>query len=55
MSGREQLGPYTLTWPDGVFPLGADTLALGGFATVRRGWRVCDWRPDYLPSERLFW
>ena len=20
MSGREQLGPYTLTWPDGVFP-----------------------------------
>ena len=42
MSGREQLGPYTLTWPDGVFPLGADTLALGGFATVRRGWRVCD-------------
>lgn len=42
MSGREQLGPYTLTWPDGVFPLGADTLALGGFAPVRRGWRVCD-------------
>ena len=42
MSGREQLGPYTLIWPDGVFPLGADTLALGGFATVRRGWRVCD-------------
>ena len=42
MSGREQLGPYTLTWPDGVFLLGADTLALGGFATVRRGWRVCD-------------
>ena len=42
MSGREQLGPYTLTWPDGVFPLGADALALGGFATVRRGWRVCD-------------
>ena len=39
MSGWEQLGPYTLTWPDGVFPLGADTLALGGFATVRRGWR----------------
>ena len=42
MSGREQLGPYTLNWPDGVFPLGADALALGGFATVRRGWRVCD-------------
>lgn len=42
MAGREQLGPYTLTWPDGVFPLCGDTLALGGFATVRRGWRVCD-------------
>lgn len=42
MAGREQLGSYTLTWPDGVFPLGQDTLALGGFATVRPGWRVCD-------------
>lgn len=42
MAGREQLGPYTLTWPDGVFPLGQDTLALGGFATVRPSWRVCD-------------
>ena len=42
MAGREQLGPYTLTWPDGVFPLGQDTLALGGFATVRPGWQVCD-------------
>lgn len=42
MAGREQLGPYTLTWPDGVFPLGQDTLALGAFATVRAGWRVCD-------------
>lgn len=38
----EQLGTYTLTQPDGVFPLGTDTLALGGFATVRRGWQVCD-------------
>lgn len=39
---EELLTPYTLCWPDGVFPLGSDTLALGGFATVRRGWRVCD-------------
>ncbi|MBQ9974703.1 MAG: methyltransferase [Oscillospiraceae bacterium] len=38
----EQLGPYTLNQPDGVFPLGSDTLALGAFATVRRGLRVCD-------------
>lgn len=42
MSGREMLGPYTLCWPDGVFPLGSDTLALGAFATVRPGMRVCD-------------
>ena len=36
----EQLGPYTLCWPDGVFPLGGDTLALGDYATLLRGWRV---------------
>lgn len=38
----EYLDPYTLSWPVGVFPLGSDALALGEFATVRRGWRVCD-------------
>ncbi len=38
----EYLDPYTLSWPDGVFPLGSDALALGDFATLRRGWRVCD-------------
>ena len=38
----EQLGPYTLSWPEGVFPLGGDTLALGEFATVKPHWRVCD-------------
>lgn len=42
MEWQEQLGPYTLTWTDGVFPLGQDALALGEFATVRPGWRVCD-------------
>lgn len=42
MGGTESLGPYVLTWPDGVFPLGGDTLALGAFATLKRGWRVCD-------------
>lgn len=36
----EYLDPYTLSWPDGVFPLGSDALALGDFATLRRGWRV---------------
>ena len=40
--GREQLGPYTLSWPEGVFPLGGDALALGEFATVRPRLRVCD-------------
>ena len=40
--GREQLGPYALSWPEGVFPLGGDALALGEFATVRPRWRVCD-------------
>ena len=38
----EQLGPYSLSWPVGVFPLGGDALALGRFATVRPGWKVCD-------------
>ena len=33
----EYLDPYTLSWPDGVFPLGSDALALGDFATLRRG------------------
>jgi len=39
---EELLTPYTLRWPEGVFPLGGDTLALGEFATVRKNWRVCD-------------
>ena len=42
MLHTEQLGPYTLRWPEGVFPLCGDSLALGGFATVRSGWQVCD-------------
>lgn len=42
MPKSEQLGPYTLEQPEGVFPLGGDTLALGGFATVKPRWRVCD-------------
>ena len=42
MSKFEQLGPYQLEQRPGVFPLGSDTLALGRFAMVRKGWRVCD-------------
>lgn len=42
MEKTEQLGPYSLSWPEEVFPLGGDTLALGVFSTVKPGWRVCD-------------
>lgn len=42
MTKIEQLGPYQLEQRPGVFPLGSDTLALGRFSTVRKGWRVCD-------------
>jgi len=42
MEHQEQLGRSVLTWPEGVFPLGQDALALGRFATVKPGWRVCD-------------
>ena len=42
MDRREALGPYTLRQTSEVFPLCGDTLALGGFAGVRRGDRVCD-------------
>ena len=40
--GQERLGPYSYRWPEGCFPLGQDSLALGRFATVRPGWKVCD-------------
>ena len=42
MTKIEQLGPYQLEQRPGVFPLGSDALALSRFATVRKGWRVCD-------------
>ncbi len=38
----EQLGPYRLRLKEGVFPVTGDALALGEFATVKDGWRVCD-------------
>ncbi|MCL2085036.1 MAG: methyltransferase, partial [Oscillospiraceae bacterium] len=38
----ETIGAYTLEQPDGVARLGADTLALSGFVTLRPGDRVCD-------------
>lgn len=42
MKKTEQLGPFLLSWQDGVFPLGGDALALGEFAGVKPGWKVCD-------------
>ena len=30
----EQLGPYTLSWPEGVFPLGGDALVEIAFDNV---------------------
>lgn len=42
MGHTEQLGPYSLSWSREVFPLGGDALALGDFASVKPGWRVCD-------------
>ena len=39
---REALGKYILSWPEGVFPLGGDAVALSRFATLRPRWRVCD-------------
>lgn len=42
MVKTERLGPYTLSWEEGVFPLGGDALALGEFSSIRPGWRVCD-------------
>lgn len=42
MVKTEQIGPYSLSWPNGVFSLGGDALALGDFAAVKPGQRVCD-------------
>lgn len=39
---REQLGELTLTLTGTCFPLGSDSLALGKFAPIKPGWRVCD-------------
>lgn len=43
-AGVEELWPggYTLVQRPRVFRLGTDAMVLADFATVRRGWRVCD-------------
>ena len=42
MKHMEQLGPYSYRWTEDCFPLGADSLALGEFCTLRDGERVLD-------------
>jgi len=42
MEHIEQLGPYTYRWTGGCFPLGADSLALGEFCTLKPGDKVLD-------------
>lgn len=42
MRPPERLGPFLYRQSDTCFPLGQDTLLLSAFATLRRGWRVCD-------------
>ncbi len=42
MEQIEQLGPYTYRWTEECFPLGADSLALGEFCTVKLHSRVLD-------------
>ncbi len=39
---REFLGRYTLLQSSACFKLGRDSVLLSRFATLRRGWRVCD-------------
>lgn len=40
--GEERLGAYTYRWDENCFPLGADSLALGEFCTLKPGDRVLD-------------
>lgn len=42
MTHREQLGPYVYRWTEDCFPLGADSLALGEFCTLKPKDRVLD-------------
>lgn len=39
---RERLGEYTYRWDEGCFPLGADSLALGEFCTLKPRQTVLD-------------
>lgn len=39
---REFIGSFTMRQQEGVFPLGGDSQALGGFAQVKKNEKVCD-------------
>ena len=41
-TNQEFIGPFPMRQQEGVFPLGSDSEALGGFTQVRRGEKVCD-------------
>lgn len=41
-AGAERLGPYIYRWTEDCFPLGADSLALGEFCTLKEGDNVLD-------------
>lgn len=38
----EYVGPFIMRQQEGVFPLGSDSQALGGFAQVKKNEKVCD-------------
>ena len=42
MTSVEYLGAYRLTQSDDYFKLGRDSVLLARFATLRKGWSVCD-------------
>ena len=42
MEHREQIGPYVYRWNESCFPLGADSLALGEFCSLKSRDRVLD-------------
>ena len=42
MTSVEYLGSYRLTQSDDYFKLGRDSVLLARFATLRKGWSVCD-------------
>lgn len=41
-TNHEFIGPFTMRQQEGVFPLGSDSQALGGFAQVKKNEKVCD-------------